>query len=119
LAKRGARREDGGGAPAEGSGPGGARPSPRPGFAMQAAAAGSSAPIGFWRGEAGPTAGGIPRVGGAAAGGGGLWKAGNGRMGRAACDRLIPGDPRLLPHGHTAGLGQKIIIGVLAYYSAE
>jgi hypothetical protein len=106
LAKRGARREDGG-APAEGSGPGGARPSPRPGFAMEAAvaAAGSSEPLGFWRGEAGPTAGGIPRVGGAAAGGGGgggLWKAGNGRMGRGACDRLIRGDPRLLLHGHSA-----------------
>jgi len=98
LAKRGARREDGV-APAEGPAPGGARPSPRPGFAMEAAAAaaaGSSEPLGFWRGEAGATAGGIPRVGGAAAGGGGgLWKAGNGRMGRGACDRLIP-------HGHTA-----------------
>jgi hypothetical protein len=76
LAKRGARREEGG-APAEGSAPGGASPSPRPGFAIEATeAAGSSEPLGFWRGEASATAGGFPRVGGAAAGGGGLWKAG-------------------------------------------
>jgi hypothetical protein len=88
LARRGARRE-GGGPPAEGSAPGGARPSPRPGFAMgAAAAAGRSGPLGFWRGGSGATAGGIPRCGGAAGASG---RVGNGAWWAGACDRLISG----------------------------
>jgi hypothetical protein len=81
FARRGARRE-GGGALAKGSAPGGARPSPRPGFAMWAAAA-SSGPLGFWRGGSGATAGGIPAAAGQRpAAAGALWKGwGNGGRG--------------------------------------
>lgn len=86
LASRGTRRAGcaGGGAAAEGSAPGGARPIPRRGLAMKAAAvAAGSGPLGFWRGGSGATAGGIPRVGGAAAGGGGFGEEGSrGGLGR-------------------------------------